>query len=93
MGGFCLFHLCIVNVLEAQIAAVANDQYCDKANVSIRLDKMRDFYRINLMISVGRVKKRPYGISLLIKLLVQISCKRLSFGLSHHRRWIIQVMN
>ena len=27
-------------------------QYCDRANVSIRLDKMMDFYRVNLMISV-----------------------------------------
>ena len=27
-------------------------QYCDKANVSIRLDKMMDFYRVYLMISV-----------------------------------------
>ncbi len=27
-------------------------QYCDKANVSIRLDKMIDFYRVYLMISV-----------------------------------------
>ena len=41
----------MVNVFEAQIDAVANDQYCDKANVSIRLDKMMDFYRVYLMIS------------------------------------------
>ena len=41
----------MVNVLEAQIDAVANDQYCDKANVYIRLDKMMDFYRVYLMIS------------------------------------------
>ena len=30
---------------------------------------------------VGRVKKRPYGPPLLIKLLVRISRKRLSFGI------------
>jgi hypothetical protein len=42
----------MVNVLEGQVAAVADDQYCDKANVSIRLDKKMEFYRVYLMISV-----------------------------------------
>jgi hypothetical protein len=38
------------------------------------------------MAILARVKKRPYGLPLLIKPLVQISRKRLSFGLSHNRR-------
>ncbi|CAD7767008.1 MAG: hypothetical protein DNFNHJIP_00414 [Candidatus Argoarchaeum ethanivorans] len=41
---------------------------------------------------IGRVKKRLYGLPLLIKPLVQISRKRLSFGLSHHRKWIHYLM-
>lgn len=41
----------------------------------------------------SRVKGRPCGHPLLIKPYVRISRIRLSFGLSHCRRWILNVMN
>ena len=43
----------MVNVFKGQVAVVLDGQYCDNANVSIRLDKMMDFYRVYCMIGVG----------------------------------------
>ena len=57
-----------------------------KSKIKKRMDKPLD--QSNLF-DFCRVKKRPCGLPLLIKPLVQISRKRLSFGLSHCRRWII----
>ena len=42
----------MVYVLEEQVATVVDDQYCDKANVSIRIDKKMDSYRVYLMIII-----------------------------------------
>ncbi len=69
-----------------------NIELLDEAKEDYEIKNISDRIRnqiLKIKSNVGGVKKRPYGLPLLIKPLVQISRKRLSFGLSRCRRWTI----